>query len=173
MNTTELYNFTVPMFIKMLGGLKNVLVKAQAAAQAGSLDEQALLQDRLAPDMFPFVKQVQVATDNAKGCAARLAQLEMPRYEDTEKTFDELVARIDKTIAFLTTVKPEMFAKAEEVKVELPYFPGKYMTGFGYALEYAVPNFFFHVTVAYGLVRKNGVLVGKADYINGIPLLDL
>lgn len=162
---TELYTFTVPVFTKMLGGLKNVIQKAEAAGKT------EILQDRLAPDMFAFVKQVQVATDNAKGAAARLAGIEIPKYEDTEQTFAELVARIDKTLAFLATVSEDSFAHAATVKVQLPYFPGKFMTGFDYAREYAIPNFFFHVAMAYALVRKNGVPIGKADYINGMPAL--
>jgi len=160
----DLYKFTIPVFVKMLGGLKTVLVKAEEAGK------QEILQDRLAPDMFPFIKQVQVATDNAKGAAARLAGVEIPKFEDTEQTFSELSARIDKTLAFLATISEDMFANASQVKVELPYFPGKFMTGFDYAREYALPNFFFHVAIAYALIRKNGVTIGKADYINGVPL---
>lgn len=164
----DLYIFTVPVFTKMLGGLKGVLEKAKAHG-AG---EAALLADRLAPDMFPFAKQVQVACDNAKGCAARLSGAEPPKMEDTEQSLDELIARVDATLAYLETVSEEQYAaaKAGEVRVTLPYFPGQFMTGFDYAREYAIPNFFFHIAMAYALVRKNGVAIGKADYINGVPL---
>ena len=165
----SIYEFTVPVFIKMLGGLKGVMQKAK---EHGG-DEAALLNDKLAEDMFPLVKQVQVATDNAKGVVSRLTKVETPKYEDTETTFAELDARIDKTIAFLQTVKKEDFADTANAQVTLPWFPGKFMTGFNYAREYAVPNFFFHVATAYGIVRKNGVQIGKADYMNGMPLQDL
>jgi hypothetical protein len=165
----SIYEFTVPVFIKMLGGLKGVLQKAKEHG----LDEATLLNDKLAPDMFPLVKQVQSATDNAKGVVGRLTKIEAPKYEDTETTFAELDARIDKTIAFLQGIKKEDFADAAKAQVTLPWFPGKFMTGFDYAREYAVPNLFFHVATAYGIVRKNGVQIGKADYINGLPLQDL
>ncbi|MDE1944393.1 MAG: DUF1993 domain-containing protein [Patescibacteria group bacterium] len=164
----DLYAFTVPVFSKMLGGLKTVLEKAKAHG----LDEAALVNDRLAPDMFDFKKQVQSACDNAKGCAARLAGVEIPKYEDTETTLDELIARIDKTLAFLTTITEAQYASAQaaEVQVVLPYFKDQFMTGYDYAREYAIPNFFFHTAMAYALVRKAGVAIGKADYINGVPL---
>lgn len=164
----SIYTYTVPMFIKGLQGLKNILTKA---AEHG-LDEATLLQERLAPDMFPFVKQVQVACDHAKGAAARLTGSEVPTYEDTEATIEELHARIDKTLAFLETVSEDSFKDAAERRITLPYFPGKFMTGFAYAREYAIPNFYFHVSMAYALIRKNGVQIGKADFINGLPLQD-
>ena len=165
----SIYEFTVPVFIKMLNGLKAVLKKAREHG----LDEKTLLEDRLAPDMFPLAKQVQVATDNAKGVVGRLTKVEAPKFEDTETTLAELDARIDKTIAFLQTVKEEDFADAPKAQVTLPWFPGKFMTGYDYAREYAIPNFFFHVATAYAIIRKNGVAIGKADYINGVPLQDL
>lgn len=168
----DIYFFTVPVFTKMLGGLKNVLTKTKAHLAETGKPETELLNDRLAPDMFPFVKQVQVATDNAKGAAARLAGIEIPAYEDTEASIDELLARIDKTLAFLASVKEDSFKNAADVQVTLPYFPGKFMKGVAYAREYAIPNFFFHVAMAYAIARKNGVQIGKADYINSLPLED-
>jgi len=169
----DIYTYTVPLFIKILGGLKTVLTKAKEDVAAGKLDEKKLIEDRLAPDMFPFPKQVQVATDQAKGVVGRLTAVEAPKFEDNETTLDELIARIDKTLAFLTTVKEEDFANAKDAVVTLPYFPGKKMDGFGYAREYVLPNFFFHVSMAYALVRKNDVAIGKADFINGLPLTDV
>lgn len=169
----NIYAYTVPVFVKMLGGLKNVLAKAEQHAKEMGMSEEEFLNDALAPDMFPLKKQVQVATDNAKGASARLSGKEIPKMEDSEQTFAELGQRIDKTVAFLKSITEEEFAGAENVKVTLPYFPGKYMTGMEYVLEYALPNFLFHVTTAYGIIRKNGVPVGKADYINGLPLRDL
>lgn len=165
----DLYENTIPLFIKTLGGLKTVLTKAKEHG----LDEAKLLNDRIAPDMFPFSRQVQIACDNLKGAAARLSGREIPKFEDTETTIDQLIARIDTTIEFANSIPKEEYANAAGVQVTLPYFPGKFMTGTGYAREYAVPNFFFHVAMAYALVRKNDVQIGKADFINGLPLQDL
>jgi hypothetical protein len=131
------------------------------------------MEDRIAPDMFPFPKQVQIATDTAKGAAARLSGQEIPSYEDTEATLDELIARIDKTITFLSSVPESSFKDAKDVQVVLPFFPGKYLAGFDYAREFALPNFFFHVSMAYALVRKNGVSIGKMDYLGTLPFYDL
>jgi hypothetical protein len=103
----------------------------------------------------------------------RLTDTENVAFPDTEATLAELKTRIDKTIAFVQAVPESAFEKAEERQVTLPYFPGKYMTGSEYAREYVIPNFFFHVTIAYGLVRKAGVQIGKADFLNGLPLKDI
>ena len=174
MQQTNLYSVTIPPMVKALGALKNILVKAKAHADTKKLSwadfEHALLTDKLVFNQFPFVKQVQVACDNAKGAAGRLAEVEIPKFEDTEKTFDELVARIDKTLAFVATIKPEQVIGKEDIKVTLPYWPDKHMTGFEYATEYVIPNFFFHVTTAYAILRKNGVDLGKEDYMGGLPL---
>ncbi|MFI5260426.1 MAG: DUF1993 family protein [Candidatus Paceibacteria bacterium] len=169
----DLYLYTVPVFIKSLGGLKTVLTKAEAHAKETGMNEAEFLADRLWPDMFPLAKQVQVACDNAKGAAARLAGVEMPKFEDTEQTFAELIARIDKTVEFLNSIPESAFAEAATRQIVLPYFPDKYMTGFDYAREYALPNFFFHVVTAYGLIRKNGVAIGKADIANNPTFRDL
>lgn len=173
----SLYSFTVPVFIKILGGLKNVLNKAKASMATNGLSEADFLAKNLAPDMFPLAKQVQIACDNAKGMTFRLAGQEVPVHEDNEATFDELIARIDKTIALLQTVPESAFEGAEERQIILPYFPkffpGKYLTGLDYARENAVPNFFFHVNMAYAIIRNQGVDIGKADYMNGLPLKDL
>lgn len=162
----ELYTYTVPIFIKSLGGLRNVLVKAEAYAKEKGMSEADFLADRLYPDMFPLSQQVQIACDNAKGVAARLSGTEAPKFEDTEKTFAELIARIDKTVAFVQSIPEASFAGAAERQVVLPYFKDKYLTGFDYAREYAIPNFFFHYVTAYGIIRKNGVAIGKTDYNN-------
>jgi hypothetical protein len=156
-----------------LGGLRIVLEKAQTHIREKGVSEAELLASALAPDMYPLSRQVQIACDNAKGATARLASMEVPKKEDTEKTFDELFARIDWTVSFVQSVPESAFEGAEDRKVTLPYFKGKYMSGFDYAREYAVPNFLFHVVTAYGLIRKAGVPIGKADYMNGYPLRDL
>lgn len=165
----SLYSLTVPVFIKALGGLKIILQKAHEHG----VDENVLLSDALAPDMFPFVRQVQIACDQAKGAAARLSGKDIPSFPDTETTLAGLIARVDKTVEFLNSVSEQDFAGAEERAIVLPYFPNKFLKGFDYAREYALPNFFFHVAIAYALVRKNGVAIGKADYINGLPLQDM
>ena len=169
----DIYTYTVPVFVKALGGLKNVLTKAEAFAKEKSMDEGMFLADRLAPDMFPLSKQVQVACDNAKGATARLAGVEAPKFDDTEQSFAELQARIDKTIEFVQSVPEAAFADAASRKIVLPYVPDKYMTGCDYAREYALPNFFFHAVTAYGIIRKNGVPIGKVDYSNGVTFRDL
>jgi hypothetical protein len=165
----SIYDFTIPIFARSLGGLKNVL---QKASEHG-IDESMLLNDRLAPDMYPLARQVQIACDNAKGAAARLSGTEAPKFEDTEKTIAELQARIDKTLAFLSTVTLESFAGASERKITMPYFPNRVFTGFEYVREFSVPNFFFHFVTAYALVRKNGIPISKADYINNPSFKDI
>ncbi len=169
----NIYTYTVPLFIKLLNGLKGVLAKAEEHAKEQGIDEATILNDRLAPDMFPLKRQVQVATDNAKGVVGRLTSHPAPKFEDTEETFAQLQERIDKTLAFLAPITAADFADSATRQVKLPFFPGKYMTGEGYALEYALPNFLFHVTTAYAIVRKNGVSVGKADFMHTVPLLEL
>ncbi|MEO5928062.1 MAG: DUF1993 domain-containing protein [Patescibacteria group bacterium] len=168
-----LYQFTVPVFQKSLKALDGLLVKAEAFVKEKGIEESVLLDDRLAPDMFPFKKQIQIACDNAKGVSARLAGQEVPSHEDTEMTIAELRARIAKTLEFIGTISEDMFADAATRKVTLPYFPGKFMTGFDYAREYALPNFLFHVVTAYAILRKQGAVIGKEDFIGGVPLQDV
>ena len=169
----EIYTYTVPVFIKSLGGLKNVLAKAKAFAKEKGMSEADFLADRLAPDMFPLVKQVQTACDNAKGATARLSGGETPKFDDTEQSFSELLERVDKTIEFIQSVPESAFKDAATRQIILPYYKDKYLTGFDYAREYALPNFFFHLVTAYGIVRKSGVPIGKADYANNISFKDL
>jgi hypothetical protein len=169
----DIYTYTVPLFIKSLGGLKTVLTKAEAHAKEAGINEADFLADRLAPDMFPLSQQVQIACDNAKGATARLAGVEAPKFEDNEKTFAELQSRIDKTIEFMNSVSETSFEGAATRQIVLPYVPGKYMTGFDYVREYVLPNFFFHVVTAYALVRKNGTPIGKMDYANNPTFRDI
>ena len=171
---TNLYTITIPPMIKALEQLSKLLDKAEKHAESKKFHtlefEDALLQSRIVFDQFPFVRQIQIAADNAKGAAARLAEVEMPKYEDTEKTIAELKARIDKTIAFIKTIKPEQIIGKEGVKISLPYWGGKATNGFEYVTEYLIPNFYFHVSTAYNILRKNGMVIGKGDYIGGLPL---
>jgi len=164
----NIYEFTVPVFIKSLGGLKTILDKSEAFAKENNISDADFLAKALFPDMFSFSRQIQIAADNAKGAAARLAGIENPKMEDNEQTFAELHARIDKTIEFLHTVPKDMFTDADTRQVSLPYWGGKTMLGFTYAREYVLPNFFFHVTTAYGIARNAGVPLGKSDFINGL-----
>jgi hypothetical protein len=168
-----IYTFTVPLFIKTLGGLKTILSKAEVHGRETGLSDQELLETRLASDMFPLVTQVRIACDNAKLGTARLAGMEAPKFDDTETTIAELIARIDKTVTFIQSVPESVFADAATRQIVLSYLPDKYMTGFDYAREYLLPNFFFHVTIAYGIIRMKGVAIGKADYTNGVNFRNL
>lgn len=180
MYETNLYTITVPPMIKSLKALSGLLDKLEAHAATKQLDwhppkmqESALLNSHLIADQFPLVRQIQVACDNAKGGIGRIAEVEIPAFEDTEKTVAELKERIDKTIAFISTIKPEQVIGKEEVKVSLPYWNGKSLHAFEYVTEYLIPNFYFHVATAYSILRANGVAIGKADYIGGLSLKDL
>lgn len=168
-----MYNSTVPYFVRMLGNLKNILVKAEAWAKEKKIEESTLLGARLALDQFSFVKQVQVVCDNAKGTVARLAGAEPPKMEDTEQTVAELIARVEKTIVYVKTVTAEQFEGSEERKITLPYFPDKYLLGLEYLNGYALPNFYFHMTTAYSILRHYGLAIGKADYAGGMEFKDL
>lgn len=164
----SMYQASVPVMLRSLNNLRAILVKAAAHAEAKKIDPAVLLQSRLYPDMFPLVRQVQTVSDMAKSCASRLAGLEPPKYEDTETTFTDLLARIDKTIAHLKTFKSEQIDGSEERAVELktPRGPINFK-GLQYLLYFLLPNFYFHVTTAYGILRHNGVELGKMDYLGG------
>ncbi|MEK7639514.1 MAG: DUF1993 domain-containing protein [Patescibacteria group bacterium] len=172
MQETNLYTITIPGMIKALESLSKLLDKAENHAGGKKTDVEHLLNDRLVFDQFPFVRQVQIACDNAKSVAAKLAEIENPKHEDTEKTIPELKARIEKTIAFLKSIKPSQIIGKENIKIPFQFAPGKYLTGFEHATEYIIPNFYFHMTTAYSILRKNGVDIGKTDYIN-LSLKDL
>lgn len=161
----SIYDLTIPQFTTTLKALRKILVKAQGFAESKKIDSSVLLQLRLAPDQFPFVRQIQIATDNAKGCVARLTNVKTPAFEDNEKTMDELLARIDKTIAFLGTVKPQDFEGYENKQVSFPWYPGKFLAGKDYLVQHLLPNFYFHATTAYSILRSNGMELGKSDYL--------
>lgn len=170
---TPYYEMTVPFFTKNLRSLKVFLEKGAAHAASVGMSEVDLLDSKLAPDMFPLVKQVQIATDNAKGITARLAGTEPMSLPDTETTIAELMARIEKVETYLATFTPEQFVDAADRQIILPYFPGTFMTGHDYLTEYALANFFFHLTTAYGVLRMVGVPLGKADFIGGANMQPL
>ncbi|MBT9265216.1 DUF1993 domain-containing protein [Pseudomonas sp. MG-9] len=165
--TISLYAASVPVFQQMLNALSDVLKKAEAHATEKNIDSNAFLQARLYPDMFPLVRQVQIAVDFAKGVSSRLAEVEIPKYDDTETTFAELQALIAKVLAYIGEIKPEQINGKEGIEiVTRPGTPKeKRFSGQAYLLSYGLPQFFFHVTTTYALLRHNGVEVGKRDYM--------
>jgi hypothetical protein len=162
----SMYQASAPRFANMLANLSAILAKAKAHAEARNIDEQVLTSARLYPDMFALARQVQIACDSAKGAVARLAGVEIPKHEDTEKTFDELRERIARTLAFIATVKAPQVDGSEDKDIVLK-LRGNDVTfkGMQYLLGFAWPNFFFHVTTAYDILRHNGVELGKQDFI--------
>jgi uncharacterized protein len=164
--TISMYQASAPRFVNMLNNLAAILDKAQTHVDAKKLDAAALIAFRLYPDMFPFSRQVQVACDSAKGAVARLAGVEIPKHEDTEQTFAELKARIAKVIAFIGTIKPMQIDGSEDKDIVLK-LRGNDVTfkGMQFLLGFAYPNFYFHVTTAYDILRHNGVELGKQDFI--------
>ncbi len=167
------YHFTVPQLLRTLGQLNQWLDKAQKHAEQKKFDVNVLLTSRLAPDQFHFTKQVQVVTDTAKGLAARLAGLQPPVFEDTELTVEVLRARFVKKFAFLKTLTPEQFQGAAERTITLPFLPGQGLKGSDYVAAFALPNFYFHATTAYAILRHNGVDVGKMDFLGELPFFAL
>jgi hypothetical protein len=164
----SMYQASIPVFIRMLGNLSAIIDKAAAHAEAKKIDPSVLIRDRLAPDMLPFSFQVQTATDSVKGCVARLAGIEAPSFADTEATFPELKARIAKTIDFLQSVSAAQIDGTEERPITLKLRVGELQfQGQSYLLFFAIPNFYFHVTTAYAILRHNGVELGKQDFLGG------
>jgi hypothetical protein len=150
----------------MLRNLSALLDKAQAYCDARKIEPAAISGARLYPDMYPLTRQVQIACDTAKGAVARLAAIEIPKHEDTEQTFAELKARIAKTVDFIESVKAGKIDGAEEREIVLKMRAGdRKFTGLHYLLGFAYPNFYFHVTTAYNILRHNGVEIGKTDFI--------
>jgi len=161
-----MYEASIPVFTRALGNLANLLDKAEAHAKGLNFDPAQFVEARLIADMDPFRAQIQRASDSAKGCAARLAGVDIPSFPDTEKTFPELRERITKTVDFLNTIKPADLDGSADREVILKMRRGPVtFTGRSYLFNFALPNFFFHVTTAYALLRKNGVQVGKLDYL--------
>jgi hypothetical protein len=167
--TLSMYQASIPVFTRALRNLKHVLQKGEAYAQERGFDANVLLQARLYPDMLPLVRQVQIATDNAKFGAARLTGTESPRFEDNETSFGELYDRLTRVIEYLGTFDEAAFAGSEDREVTVPTrsrgdlkFDGR-----GYLLGFATPNVYFHVTTAYAILRHNGVPVGKQDFLGG------
>ena len=163
------YDISVPVFLRGLGQLSHLLDKGLAHAQAAGLDPTVLVDARLAPDMFTLAGQIQRASDTAKGCAARLAGIDNPSFADTETTFAQLQERIGKTVAFLQGVTPGEIDGSEDKPIS--FKAGPYVlnfTGASYLFTFVVPNFYFHVTTAYDILRHHGVELGKPDYLGKI-----
>jgi hypothetical protein len=164
----SLYQASVPVFSRMLGNLATILTKAEADATARGIDPSVFLTARLAPDMLTLTKQVQIASDGAKGAVARLAGVEPPSFPDDETTFPELQARITKTVAFIGSVDAAAIdaGAAREIVLKMRGTEVKFV-GLPFLLHFALPNFYFHVTTAYDILRHNGVVLGKRDYLGG------
>jgi hypothetical protein len=164
-----MYQASAPRFANILRNLSAILDKANAHCAAKKIDPAALTAYRLYPDMFPFTRQVQIACDTAKGAVARLAGVEIPKHEDTEQTLADLKARIAKTLDFVDSVPASKIDGSEEKEIVLQMRSGeRRFKGLQYLLGHAYPNFYFHVTTAYNILRHNGVEIGKADFI-GTP----
>ena len=162
----SIYQASAPRFVNILGNLSAILDKAQAHVEAKKLDPLALTAYRLYPDMLPFTRQVQIACDTAKGAVARLAGVDVPKHEDVETSFPELKARIAKTVDFVKSFKPEQLDGAEDKNIHLKLGTREVnFTGMQYLFGHALPNFYFHVTTAYNILRHNGVELGKRDYL--------
>jgi hypothetical protein len=165
----SMYDASVPAFVNMLTSISKILDKAAAHAEAKKIDPSVLINDRLAPDMFPLSRQIQIATDGVKGGAERLAGVEVPSFPDTETTFAELKERIEKTVAFLHSIDKAKFDGAEDRSVTMKVgpndmtFPAKI-----YLFEFVIPNFYFHATTTYAILRHNGIEMGKQDFLAGL-----
>lgn len=165
--TSPMYTHSVPVFKQMLTALKAILAQADAHVVAKSIEPDALLQARLYPDMFAVAKQVQVAADFARGVSARLADVDVPVYEGREKSFADLDALLAKSLTFLDSLNAAQFEGSETRSIVLrPGTPKeKKLSGQAYLTSYGLPQFFFHVTTAYAILRHNGVAIGKRDYM--------
>jgi uncharacterized protein len=165
----SMYQVTVPTFIRMLTTMKAILGKAAAHAQAKKIDESVLVNARLYPDMLPLSKQVQIASDFARGTCARLAGSEPPSFEDNETTLAALETRVERTLEYVRTFKPEQIdgSEAREIVRPIRGEPKKF-TGQNYLMQFALPNFYFHATTTYAILRHNGIEIGKSDFIGAL-----
>ena len=167
--TISMHSASVPIFVKMLGNMLTWLDKAEAHAKARNFDADNYLGLRLTPDMLPFSRQIQIASDSCKRCVSRLAGLEAPTWEDDEATLDELRARIVKTIDYVQSVPAEKFDGSEEREITLPIPNGELkFAGEAFLKSFSLPNFYFHCTMTYALLRQGGVDLGKIDYLGAL-----
>jgi hypothetical protein len=164
--TISMYQASVPRFVNILGNLSGILDKAQAHVDAKKIDQSALTTYRIFPDMLPMTKQVQIACDAAKGVVARLAGGEIPMFEDNEVTIADLKARIAKTVAYIQSVKPAQIDGTEDKEIVIKRGDKEtHYKGMQFLLGHAVPNFYFHVTTTYNILRHNGIDIGKRDFL--------
>ena len=160
------HNLAVTVLARALDNLKTILAKGKAHAEERKIAESVFLNSRLYPDMFPLTRQVHIATDVARGAAARLAGAEPPAYEPDEQDFDDLIGRVDKTLEYMRSLDPKAFEGAETREITRPVGGKPHtFTGANYLLQYSLPNVLFHVTTAYDILRHNGVPLGKADFL--------
>ncbi|TGK89482.1 DUF1993 domain-containing protein [Leptospira bourretii] len=169
MNQSVIYEISVQSFKRGLGNLIKILEKAEIHSETKKFPFENLLNSRLFPDQFQLTKQIQIACDTAKLCVARITGKEAPVHEDSEKNLNELKIRIQSVIQYLDTYKEEDFKSVNDIKVSQPRWEGKYLTGFEYLTHHAIPNFYFHITTAYAILRHNGVEIGKKDYLGEMP----
>jgi uncharacterized protein len=168
-NSVSMYVVSIPPIIRSLSNLRSILEKAIVYAEEKKIDPSVLVNARLYPDMFPLSRQVQIATDVAKGAASRLAGLESPKFEDNESSFPELLERIDKTLALLESFKPEQIDGSEDRTIALPMHDRTLnFKGLPYLLDFVLPNVYFHVTAVYAILRHNGMEIGKKDFLGDI-----
>lgn len=164
--SVSMYHISIPPLVRMLNNLTAFLKKAEAHAEAKKIDPSVFMQGRLAPDMFPLTRQVQIATDMTKGCAARLAGVDIPSYEDKEVTFAELYARIEKTIAFIQGVDAKKVDESAERAIALKVGKHEFsFTGQEYLLNFVFPNVYFHITTTYAILRHMDIEIGKFDFL--------
>jgi hypothetical protein len=164
--TISMYQASVPVFIRMLNNLIGILEKAAAHADARKIDHAVLINSRLYPDMFPLSRQIRIATDAALSGTARLAGMEPPKLEENEATFADLIDRIRKTIAYVSGFKPEQIDGSEKARIELKLRDSTLtLDGMTFLLNRVLPNFYFHVTTTYDILRHNGIEIGKKDYL--------
>ncbi len=167
--TLSMYECSVPVFLRHFDNTVSILKKAAAHAEEKKIDPLILTGARLAPDMFPLSRQIQIAADMAKGCAARLAGEDVPSYADTETTFPELQARIEKTVEFVKAIAAYRIDGSEDRTIALKVAGNELqMSGRRYLFDFVYPNFFFHLSTAYGILRHNGVALGKMDFLGGV-----
>ncbi|MCH1910766.1 DUF1993 domain-containing protein [Leptospira noguchii] len=164
-----LFEITIQQFSKMLHQLKLLLEKGAIYSETKKFDVEVLLNSRLAPDQFHFIRQIQIACDTAKLGVSRLTGKDAPKHEDQEKTLLELQTRIDSTLDYLSTFTEKDFSESNDRKVFNPRWEGKYLTGKEFAIQHLIPNFYFHITTAYSILRHNGVDIGKKNYLGEMP----
>ncbi|MBC7754540.1 MAG: DUF1993 domain-containing protein [Moraxellaceae bacterium] len=164
-----LFESTVPQFIKMLTNLNVLIEKSEAFAQIKKFEIDVLLNSRLAPDQFHLIRQVQIVCDTAKLGVSRLTGKEAPAHADTEKSLAEVKERINSTVTYLKKITANDFAGAETKHIKTPRWEDQYLTGFDYVQHHVIPNFYFHMTTVYSILRHNGVDIGKKDYLGSLP----